>query len=173
MTSLLNKMMKSPVKPGNVKASERPLTVALSTFFYTGYLPKAPGTWGSLATVIVAYFILPKNPIFQIIVITAVTLIGVFVSKRAEEIFGKDGGPIVIDETAGQLTTLIAVPINIYYYLIAFFLFRFFDIVKPFPARRSEKIPNGWGVMADDVIAGIYGCISIHLIIYMYTNYIG
>jgi len=170
---LYDKMRKHPVEAGKVKASERPFTALVSTFFFTGYLPWAPGSWGSLATVLLAYFLLPQSIAIQIVIVSIVFLVGVYVSKRAEEIYGQDGGPIVIDETAGMLVTLIAVPQNPIYYAIAFLAFRFFDIVKPFPARRSERIPLGWGVMADDIIAGIYGLAVMHLIVFLYQNLAG
>ncbi|MBD3170596.1 MAG: phosphatidylglycerophosphatase A [candidate division Zixibacteria bacterium] len=171
MSNIFTKMMKPPTEPGDINARERPLTVLTATFFYTGYLPKAPGTWGALATVIAAYFLFPQNLWLQVIITAAVFLIGVPASKRAEEIYGKDGGPIVIDETAGMLTTLIAVPKTIPFYVIAFFAFRFFDIVKPYPGRKSEGVSNGWGVMLDDIIAGLYGLIVMHIIILIYTNF--
>ena len=161
-------MMKPPVTPGPIRAAERPFTTFIATFLYTGYIPLAPGTWGSLATVFIAYFLFPLNIPLQILIVTAMLITGAFVSNRAKDIYGEDGGPIVIDETAGMLLTLIGVPKYFGYYAAAFLLFRFFDIIKPYPARQSERIPSGWGVMADDIIAGFYGLITIHAIIYAY-----
>ena len=168
MKNLIRRFMKPPAAPGNINARERPLTVLIATFFYIGYIPYAPGTCGSLATIIIAYFVLPPDIPLQVFICAAVLIIGAFISKRAEDIYGKDGGPIVIDETAGMLVTLIGIPKSFILYVIAFFLFRMFDIVKPYPARRSEKIPYGWGVMADDIFAGLYGLITLHVIIYVY-----
>jgi phosphatidylglycerophosphatase A len=167
MNRIVHKMLKPPSECGPVKPSARPLTVLVATFFGTGHLPVASGTWASLAAAIAAYFLLPADTAVQLIVALVVLLIGVPVSRRAEEIYGKDAGPIVIDETAGMLITLIAVPKTIPFYFAAFLLFRFFDIFKPFPARRSEKLPNGWGVMMDDIISGIYGLAAMHLIIFI------
>lgn len=85
-------------------------------------------------------------------------------ADRVEEIWGKDHNRVVIDEVAGMCITLLFVPLKWQYTLIGLVLFRFFDILKPFGIRKLEKLPGGWGVMADDVLAGIYANIILQLV---------
>jgi phosphatidylglycerophosphatase A len=150
-----------------------------------GYIPLAPGTWGSLAGVAIyglfAYYfpldIVPGSShviwikafwtvlwVFPITLIIATT--GVWASSRVARYSGeKDPQYIVIDEVSGQhLTYVLALaPGNWKYLLLGFILFRVFDIWKPFPARQAESLPGGWGIMADDWIAGIYAAIGLWL----------
>ncbi|SFA53410.1 Phosphatidylglycerophosphatase A [Pedobacter suwonensis] len=86
-------------------------------------------------------------------------------ADRVEEIWGKDHNRVVIDEVAGMCITLLLIPLKWQYTLIGLILFRFFDILKPFGIRRLEELPGGWGVMADDVLAGIYANIILQLIV--------
>ncbi|MBD3232755.1 MAG: phosphatidylglycerophosphatase A [candidate division Zixibacteria bacterium] len=173
MNSLLKKMQKSPIERGNKPVTSRPFAVVIASFFGIGYLPAAPGTWGSLAAIVVAYSFFPVRIVEQLLVVFTVTLIGIYASYRAEDVYGKDGGEIVIDEVAGIFVSIIAIPKSVESYALAFILFRLFDIVKPFPARRSERIPYGVGVMADDVVAGIYAAILTFFIYHLYTNLVG
>lgn len=85
-------------------------------------------------------------------------------ADRVEEIWGKDHNRVVIDEVAGMCITLLFVPLKWQYTLIGLVLFRFFDILKPFGIRKLEELPGGWGVMADDVLAGIYANIILQLV---------
>lgn len=94
-------------------------------------------------------------------------LISLWSATRGEEIFGKDGRQIVIDEATGMSISLVFVPKEVGWYVIAFLLFRIFDIVKPPPAREMEKLKGGWGVTLDDVVAGIYANVSLHIIYYI------
>ncbi len=173
MKSLLKKMQKGPVERGDKPVTSRPFSVVIASFFGVGYLPAAPGTWGSLAAIVIAYFFFPVKIPELLLVAFTVTLIGIYASYRAEDVYGKDGAEIVIDEAAGIFVSIIAIPKSIETYTMAFILFRFFDIVKPFPARRSERIPYGVGVMADDVIAGIYAGLLTFFIYHLYTNLVG
>jgi phosphatidylglycerophosphatase A len=106
----------------------------------------------------------------QLFIIVAVTIIGTWAATRTERITGrKDPGKVVVDEVAGQLIALMAVPAGVWIgfpvpVLVAFILFRFFDIVKPYPARRLEGIPGGLGIMADDLVAGLYAYLGVILI---------
>jgi phosphatidylglycerophosphatase A len=93
--------------------------------------------------------------------------ISVWSATGGEEIFGKDARQIVIDEVAGMAISLLFVPKEIKWYVIAFLLFRFFDIVKPPPARAVERVKGGWGVTLDDVIAGVYANVSLHMIYFV------
>lgn len=143
----------------------------LATFFGTGYAPIAPGTVGSLALVLLYWFTPPMTTIFLIGVTIAVTLVGVFsatmTEKETQAKLGKDAGQdpgiIVIDEVAGMLVALIAVPKTIGFVIAAFILFRIFDITKPFPVRNFEKLHSGWGIMLDDVMAGVYANIILQI----------
>ncbi|MFH2037317.1 MAG: phosphatidylglycerophosphatase A [Candidatus Zixiibacteriota bacterium] len=145
-----------------------------STGLYFGYSPIIPGTCGTVPIWIIAYFLIGNQFGGMAMIVSAivVTFISVYLSGKAEKLFGHDAGKIVIDEWAGMLITLIAVPYSLTNYVIAFIAFRFFDVIKIYPANAAEKLPSGWGVTADDVIAGIQACLITHLTIYLINNYI-
>lgn len=129
----------------------------IATLGFIGYLPFAPGTWGTLAGLIFVIFANPSIPVHLAFII-AVAVIGVVASDTAEKIIGEaDSGHIVIDEFAGYLVSVSFLP-HTYGYLIAgFLLFRIFDILKPFPIRTLERaLKGGAGIMADDILAGIF-----------------
>jgi phosphatidylglycerophosphatase A len=140
--------------------------VILATGFGVGYSPVAPGTLGTLIAIPIYYFLSEiPSPLYE------VTLVGFFflsvwVSGNAERLFGKeDDQRIVIDEVIGFLITMLWVPKTIRFIIIGFVLFRFFDILKPFPIRRLEKrLKGGFGVVLDDVAAGVYANIVLRLI---------
>lgn len=94
-----------------------------------------------------------------------IVMLGVMSADRVEEIWGKDHQRVVIDEVAGMCITLLFVPLKWQYTLIGLVLFRFFDILKPFYIRKLEALPGGWGVMADDVLAGIYANVILQLVV--------
>ena len=143
--------------------------VWIATCGGVGYLPIAPGTAGSVVAVAVtaALGVLPQTvPWLRLLLVGAaavVLFIGIWTSTRAEAFFGKtDPHEVVIDEVAGQFLTLAAIPQVTWKWLaLGFLLFRLLDIVKPFPARRAERLPGGWGIMIDDMIAGVYGAATI------------
>ncbi len=148
----------------------------ISTAFGIGYSPIGPGTMGALATVII-YWFSPELTTLQLVLFCIfITLLGVFTSSITEKEFQKragnnkvhDPGIIIIDEIAGMLVALIALPKTLPLVIAAFFLFRFFDIVKPFPIKKIEKLPTGWGIMFDDVAAGIFSNIVLQLIIVIF-----
>jgi phosphatidylglycerophosphatase A len=153
--------------PGTVSGSR--LSWLIATFFGVGYLPLGPGTWASAITVLLwwaaARWINPGWLLAVAIVASlAITLIGIPPSTVvARESGRKDPGFVVIDEVAGQMIALIGVPTNWKYLLAGFILFRSFDIVKPFPLRRLEKLPGGTGIMMDDVGAGLYALVLLHI----------
>ena len=138
----------------------RNLVILIATGVGSGYSPIASGTAGS--AVGVALFALLAWGVGLalpglVIATLVVTLLGVWAADRAESIFGgKDDGHITIDEVAGQLISLLALPLRWDVLITGFFLFRFFDIVKPPPARQCESLRGGLGVMADDLFAGVY-----------------
>jgi phosphatidylglycerophosphatase A len=139
-----------------------------------GYLPLMPGTFGSLVGV--GIFVLLTRSVAAVplvlIAIVVFTLVGIWAASRTEELAGrKDPGKVVVDEVAGQLISLL--PLTIFVIsplsvIVSFTLFRFFDIVKPYPARRFEALPGGYGIMCDDFVAGIYGALFTSLILTMF-----
>ena len=138
----------------------------LATGFGVGYSPVAPGTLGTLIAVVVYYFFSNiLSPVYEITLV-GFFFLSVWISENAERFFGKrDDQRIIIDEVIGFLITMLWVPKTILFVIIGFFLFRFFDILKPFPIRRLEKgFKGGFGVVLDDVVAGVYANIMIRLI---------
>ncbi|MBU1912009.1 MAG: phosphatidylglycerophosphatase A [Candidatus Omnitrophica bacterium] len=136
----------------------------MASVFYMGYLPVAPGTLGSLAAVLLYYFIC-RNTIMMSAVILVIIILGFVTSGRVEKIFGeKDPDEIVIDEFAGMLISLYRIPPVMGYVVTGFLLFRFFDIVKPKPIRDLEKLKGSMGIMSDDIIAGVYTNIALQVV---------
>jgi phosphatidylglycerophosphatase A len=133
----------------------------------TGYSPIAPGTMGTLLSVPV-YLLLSRipSPLYEITLI-AFFFLSIWLSDNGERYFGKkDDGRIVIDEVMGFFLTMLWIPGTALTIVIGFFLFRFFDIFKPFPIRHVERrCKGGWGVVLDDVLAGIYANIALHIIV--------
>ena len=129
----------------------------LATCFKIGHLPIAPGTWGSLAAVIGWWLWLQYlDPLVFIVLIITIFIIGVFATNIIIDHTGeKDPSRIVIDEVAGQWLGLLVLPDGALYIAAAFILFRLLDIIKPWPIWQLEKFPKGWGVMLDDMLAGI------------------
>lgn len=133
----------------------------LASVFGAGYAPVASGTVGSFVTV-VAIWLLPLTPLRIAVALVVVILVGIWAGSRVERLLGKkDPGVIVIDEVAGMLLSVILLPRTIPVLITAFLLFRLFDIWKPFPARESQALTGGVGVMVDDLIAGFYTLILI------------
>ena len=129
----------------------------LATCFKIGHLPIAPGTWGSLAAVIGWWLWLQYlDPLVFIVLIITIFTIGVFATNIIIDHTGeKDPSRVVIDEMAGQWLGLLMLPDGMLYIAGAFILFRFLDILKPWPIRQLEQFPKGWGVMLDDMLAGL------------------
>ena len=167
------------------------ISLLLATWFGLGYLPKAPGTWGAaggvLLEILVGWIIFCKSaPVLrierdvyfgtsplissylQVWVAVVIAFLGVIVANRAARYAQmKDPQWIVIDEVSGQLITyhlfFLVMPLYWKTYLLGFILFRAFDIWKPFPARQLERLPGGWGIMADDWMAGIYAALVLRV----------
>ena len=172
-----------PTTTTSSTAAKPRISLAIATAFGLGYLPKAPGTWGSLAGILIYsltqfYFPLKAIPGAHIQLIDRVmwaawtglpitiviALVGVWSATRAAEFSGKkDPQFVVIDEVSGQhITYLFSLTLLDWkYLLLGFILFRVFDIWKPFPARQAESLPGGLGIMADDWIAGIYAALGL------------
>ncbi|MBI5026949.1 MAG: phosphatidylglycerophosphatase A [Nitrospirae bacterium] len=148
------------------------LSKNIATLGFIGYLPVAPGTFGSLAG-FVTFLLIKDLPVsVYILTISAVFVTGVFASRRAEILFKeKDAHCIVIDEFAGFLLSVLFLPKEITYLLSAFILFRFFDILKPPPIRLIERsVKGGLGIMLDDLVAAFYANICIQLWRYLVAN---
>jgi phosphatidylglycerophosphatase A len=144
----------------------------VATFFGVGRLKPGPGTWGSLATVLLwalasSQLAAAQRTWATIFAASAVTLIGIPAATRVARATGsKDPQLIVIDEVAGQLVALTAVPLAWKTFLAGFILFRAFDIWKPFPIRRLERLPEGTGIVVDDLGAGFYALAIMHLLLH-------
>jgi phosphatidylglycerophosphatase A len=140
------------------------LAKILATFFGTGAFPFAPGTFASLAAALVYKFGLFRlSGTLQAVVIVVVFFVGVAAaSVHARELGRPDPRPVVIDEACGQWIACFLIPPGWMPVLAAFFLFRLFDVWKPFPIRQLERLRGGWGIMADDVLAGIFAGLLVH-----------
>lgn len=145
------------------------LALLLATFGYVGYCPIAPGTAGSAAALVLyAALRWVASPVLDVAVILALFAVGCWSGSVAEAHFGRtDPGYVVLDEVIGMLLTLLFVPVTWTGALVGFLLFRFFDIVKPFPARRCERLHGGLGIMADDAVAGVYGNLALRAIVWV------
>ncbi|MGH9341802.1 MAG: phosphatidylglycerophosphatase A family protein [Acidobacteriota bacterium] len=133
---------------------------ALVTGLGVGYLPLAPGTWGSLEGVFLVLALsklFPSVTLLPWVIFLVLTVLGVFCATSVSA-WDNDPDPasVVIDEVAGQMLCLLFVPVSAFSLTVGFFLFRAFDVVKPFPARRFESLPGGFGIVADDLVAGLY-----------------
>jgi phosphatidylglycerophosphatase A len=137
----------------------------------SGKAPVAPGTAGSAVAALLLLLPgrVPGIPAWSspgwALVVLVLFLGGVWASARAEAAYGKDPGVVVIDEVVGMFAALFLVPNSIAAVIGAFFLFRLFDIVKPFPVRAAERVRGSWGIMLDDVIAGIYANVALRLLL--------
>lgn len=136
--------------------------------FGSGLSPKAPGTCGSFAAMFLCMGMLYLNVYINIAICIVVFILGVIACNKAEEALGvHDHGGLVIDEFVGMFISILFLPPHWYYAVLAFVLFRFFDILKPFPVSAADrKIGGGLGVMVDDVVAGLYALLSAHLILF-------
>jgi len=151
--------------------------VFLATAGYSGYFPIAPGTVGSALGLAVYGFLrwsqTPLSPLTELVLIVTLFAAGVWAATTAERYFGGiDPGPIVLDEVVGMLITLAFIPVGLGAAIVGFFLFRVFDVIKPFPARRLEALHGGLGVMADDAMAAIYANVSLRLLMAVFPLWV-
>jgi len=137
------------------------IALAIATVGGVGWAPVAPGTVASALTIVVLWLLaLSRTEI--IVVFVVVTLIGTWAAEHAERALGtKDPGAIVIDEVAGMTLSVLLLPLTVPVAILAFLLFRLFDIVKPTPARQAQTLHGGAGVMVDDLIAGLYALVIV------------
>ena len=143
------------------------LIMFIATGCYSGYLPKAPGTWGSLVGLLLFYLLHALSLPVYLAVVAGLFVVGSFAAGEAEKILdNRDPGVVVIDEIVGILITMIAVPVTPLTMALGFILFRIFDIAKPFPVNFfDQRFHGGLGIMLDDVVAGIYSLIILQLLV--------
>jgi phosphatidylglycerophosphatase A len=126
-----------------------------------GFLPVAPASWASLVLAAL-YAVLPGTGLaVDAAAVLLVTVVAVWAAGRAERIWGHDASHIVADEGAGMAVTLFLLPAGPRVAVLAFFAFRFFDILKPPPGRQAERLPGGYGVVADDLVAGVFANLTV------------
>ena len=143
------------------------LVVFLATGCFTGFLPKMPGTWGTFAAIPIVIITHRTTTIVQTVTAVIFVAFAAWIAGRAEVLFkDRDARPIVIDEMVGFLITLLWLPLNFLTLCLGFFLFRLFDIVKPPPISTVEKrLHAGWGIVLDDVLAGIFANVTLRLLL--------
>lgn len=141
----------------------------ISSVFGIGYIGKGGGTVAAIAACIAWYFLHAGGytVMQQVIISLVICLVGIWSGNVVEKDWGKDNKKVVIDEVAGMCIALIAVPGSYAGIIAALILFRFFDIAKPLYIRATEKLPGGWGVMMDDIVAGIYANLILQFFIYL------
>ncbi len=150
----------------------RQLKLLISSGLYTGYIPVASGTWGTGVGILLYWPFARWNrlpsaggiPWLYALAVLLISAVGVWAATFAESVYSeKDPHRVVIDEIAGFFVTMFLVPWDWRWILAAFSIFRFFDVLKPYPIRKLERLPSGWGVMTDDLLAGVYSCAVLHV----------
>ncbi|KAA3633629.1 MAG: phosphatidylglycerophosphatase A [Calditrichaeota bacterium] len=147
------------------------LSLFVATGMYSGYLRPFSGTWGTIPAWLIAFYLIQGNILYLAITTVLVFILSVWSAGEAEKVYGHDSKNIVIDEWAGMFVTILFVPVTLKAYIIAFLLFRIFDVVKLYPAAQFENLPGGWGVTMDDVAAGVYANIATQLVLYGITYF--
>jgi phosphatidylglycerophosphatase A len=141
----------------------------LATGFGSGLVPFVPGTMGTLVGVVICFLCLPLPPILRLLFVLTLLALSFYVAGQAEKIYHKkDDQRIVIDEIVGFQVTMLPVAITVLHLCVGFVLFRVFDILKPFPINNLQRLPGGWGVVIDDVGAGIYAGAVLLFLIYFF-----
>ena len=150
------------------------LAVFLATAAYCGYFPIAPGTAGSAAGLVVYLLVWwTHSPLVEVALIALTFVAGTWAATHAERFFGGiDPGQVVIDEVLGMLITLAFIPVGWTGALAGFVLFRVFDVIKPYPANRLEKFHGGFGIMADDAMAGVYANLALRALMWLLPGWI-
>ena len=153
------------MKTGSTNPLRGRIALFFATFFYIGYIPLRPGTVVTVGAVGVFYVVSGFSLLSYFLFLLGFIIFSVWVSSEAEEFLGKaDPAQIVIDEVCGYLVTMLYVAPNLTNIITGFILFRFFDIAKPPPLRKLERLPGGVGIVADDILAGIYSNIVLQII---------
>ena len=139
-----------------------------TTGLYAGYVPFAPGTVGSLLAVLIYFLPGFEQPFVILPAIALCFFLGVKGAARMEQVYGSDPRIVVIDEIVGLWIAVALLPKDPVVVVLAFFVFRLLDIIKPYPARQSERLGHGWGIMTDDIIAGVYTNLLLRGFLYFY-----
>jgi phosphatidylglycerophosphatase A len=141
----------------------------IATCGYLGYVPVAPGTFGSAAGLAVFFLIRSTGSVpLELAAIVVLFAIGIWSGTVAEHYFGGvDPSPVIMDEVVGMLITLAFLPVSVTGAIVGFLVFRVLDVLKPWPSARFERLPGGLGVMADDGMAAIYGNVMMHGLIWV------
>jgi phosphatidylglycerophosphatase A len=144
------------------------LAVFIASCAFIGYIPFAPGTFGSIPGLALGLVLTTSAPAWALwAAIVLLTAIGVWAATAAEAHFGhKDPGPVVIDEVVGMMITMGGLPLSWTGLVAAFIAFRVCDVIKPFPARQMERLPKGLGVMMDDVLAGAWAYLIVRVLVW-------
>jgi phosphatidylglycerophosphatase A len=144
------------------------LGLFVATCGYIGYLPVAPGTFGSAVGLVLFALIRWSGSVaIELGAIALLLALGVWSGNLAEQHFGRvDPAPVVLDEVAGMLITLALIPVTLSGAFVGFFIFRLFDVIKPWPANRLEALPGGLGMMADDAMAAVYGNVAMRILVF-------
>jgi len=137
--------------------------------FYTGYIPLASGTFGSIAALLIYWIPGFENPIIMYSALILFGSYGIYVGNKFDKLYGKDPAECTVDEIIGQWIALLFLPKTLLISVIAFLTWRLFDIIKPYPARRLEDLPGGFGIIMDDVVAGFYSLIFVHFILFIFN----
>lgn len=152
----------------------RKLKPIIGSFFYAGFLPNAPGTWGSFIALFPIYFIAVNTAWWGVPLYILVTSALIFwVAEECEKVWGGDPSPLVLDEFAGQGVAFIGIslihpPFNIFIILaLGFIFFRFFDIRKPLGVNKLQEFPGAFGILVDDLLAGFYAWICLEIVVYL------
>ena len=141
----------------------------LGSGFFTGFIPFAPGTFGSLAALFIYYIPGFEKPLVLIPAILIFSFYGVYVGNKFEKVYGKDPGQCTIDEFVGMWISLLFLPKTIIISVIAFIIWRILDIIKPWPARSLEQLDGGLGIMIDDVVSAVYTLIILQVFLRIFT----
>ena len=141
---------------------------ALGSGFYTGYIPFAPGTFGSLVALLIYYIPGFEEPVILFTAIVLFILFGIYVGNKFEMKYGKDPRQCTIDEMVGMWISLLFLPKRLVISILAFIVWRTLDIIKPFPSRNLEKLNGGMGIMIDDIVAAIYALIILHILLHVF-----
>ncbi len=171
-----------PVSPDlGLSKPVRVFIEAFTSVFGSGYSPFASGTAGTVVAMLLFWFLAPPYGgwLAYIVATMLLTLGGIYGATAIEGVYGrKDDGRVVIDEVCGFLVTMLfawnaawSTQQKIFVLFGGFVLFRIFDIVKPAPARGLQRLPGGWGIMVDDLIAGVYACVVLHVILFAFKLY--
>jgi len=143
----------------------------LGSGFYTGYIPIASGTFGTLAALFI--YLIPgfENTYVIIPAIIVFFIYGLYAGSKFEIVYGKDPSECTIDEVVGTWISYLLLPKTVGIIIITFFLWRALDIFKPYPARKLENLNGGLGIMIDDVVSGFYTLIIMHLVVYFFGKF--